>query len=202
MCMSFSSGCSRHRSMVRSCRTASPFVLRAKLDVDHSTKQKVSPLSFRHRSPYSVSDLISLLGNLAMRATASPQLYSLSRSQFTSPPHKLSPTPASYGRGFAIRAPTIASKAAISQRKANSPSHQHRRHHHHHNHHQSPCRAIPPTSWALSSCGYASVSPQPYFSKLSSAIRSLPPSPTTTSSHKWCYHHRCGHSTSRRIESQ
>jgi hypothetical protein len=121
---------------------------------------------------------------------------------FPSPQANAPPSSPPYGRAFATRSPTIASQPTTSRRQANSPSHQHRRYHHHHNHHQSPCQAIPPTSWAPSSCGYASAFPQPYFSNLSSAIRSLPLSPTTTASHKWYYHHRCGHSTSRRPESQ
>lgn len=75
---------------------------------------------------------------------------------FTSPPRKLNPAPASYGRVFATRDPTIGNKSATSQQKASFPSRQHRRYYHHHNNHQPPCQANPPTSWPRSSCGYAS----------------------------------------------
>ena len=134
-------------------------VFHAMLDVGYVTKQKVSrSFVFLSQISYSDSDSVSLFGNFTMRAQVTLNDIHFLRLDFTSPPHKLSPAPASHGRVFATRTPTIASKAATSRLKASFPSHQHRRYYqrHHHHLHQSPCLAIPPTSWAQYSCGYAS----------------------------------------------
>jgi hypothetical protein len=71
------------------------------------------PLSISHKTSYTNSDFISLFGNSVVRATAPSMLYAV--FTFTTSlhlPNTPSPAAVTYGRAFAIRALTIASKIA------------------------------------------------------------------------------------------